>query len=277
LGGRGFVLLLVLWGLILLGLIAASFLRETQVNTVLARNIAENAKAEALADAGIQRAMLALLDPDPATAWRADGRVYRMALGGGEIRIQIQDEAGKVHLGDAPEGTLISLLEAVGVAPEMAHSLAESILDYADQDSDRRPAGAEDSDYVSAGHTQGAKDAPFERKEELLHVMGITREIYQAVAPYVTVYSDGGDIDLLTAPETVLEALPNLTTRQREEIKAARARPPKTAPHIDAATIRAEAVINGGGRFIREAVVSRTRSPDNPFTVLEWRHAWPAE
>jgi general secretion pathway protein K len=244
---------------------------------MLARNIAENAKAEALADAGIHRAVLGLLDPDPATAWRADGRVYRMALDGGEIKIQIQDEAGKVDLGHAPEGTLISLLEAVGVASETARNVAESILDYADQDSDRRPTGAEDSDYAAAGQTQGAKNAPFEHKEELLHVMGMTRQIYQAVAPYITVYSDRGDVDLLTAPETVLEAIPNLTTRQREEIKAARARPPKAAPHIDAATIRVEAMTNAGGRFIREAVVRRASRPDNPFTVLEWRHAWPAE
>lgn len=272
---QGFALLLVLWGLILLGLIAASFLREARVSIALARNATENANAEALADAGVQRAMLGLLDPDPATAWRADGRVYRFALGEGSITVRIQDEAGKIDLVHAPAAMLASLFEAVGADLETAHRLADAILDYADRDSDRRPGGAEDSDYVAAGRKDGAKDGPFERKEELMKVLGMTPALYKAVAPYVTVYSGRSDVNLSTAPDIVLRTIPNLTAHELDQIKSARSA--EAAPdvsRVDAASIHAEAVTSGGGRFVREAVVRRSDSHDDPFELLEWRHAW---
>jgi len=40
-----------------------SFLRETRVETRVTRNLVENAKAEALADAGVQQGDPGLLDP----------------------------------------------------------------------------------------------------------------------------------------------------------------------------------------------------------------------
>lgn len=276
-GGRGFALLLVLWGLILLGLVAASFLRETRVDTTLARNIAENAKAEALADAGVQRAMLALLDPEPETAWRADGRPYRFAFGEGEVRIQIQDEGGKIDLSQSPPAMLVNLFEAVGTDSETALRLADEIQDYVDRDHDRRPAGAEDPDYVAASRREGAKDAPFDRKEELMKVLGMTQRLYQAIAPYVTVYSERGDINVMTAPDAVLRIIPNLTAQQRDQIMSARSSlVARDAQRIEAATIHAEATTRAGGRFIREAVIRRSDRTDSPFEVLDWRHAWPA-
>ena len=60
---RGIALVAVLWVLVLLSVIAAGFLYETRTQTKLARNLVENAKARALADAGVHRAVLALLEP----------------------------------------------------------------------------------------------------------------------------------------------------------------------------------------------------------------------
>jgi len=274
---RGFALLLVLWSLILLGLVAASFLRETRVDTTLARDVAENAKAEALADAGVQRAILGLLDPEPTTAWRADGRVHRFALGEGEVRVQVQDEGGKVDLNYAPAAVLMGLFEAVGTDSETARSLADAVQDYVDGDHDRRPAGAEDPDYLAANRKEGAKDAPFDRKEELMNVLGMTRPLYQAVAPYATVYSGHGDIDVMTAPDVVLRLIPDLTLQQRDQIMSARSSAATgDIPRIEAATIHAEATTRAGGRFIREAVIRTGDSTGGPFEVLDWQHIWPA-
>ena len=272
---RGFALLLVLWGLILLGLIAASFLRETRVSTTLARNIVENAKAEALADAGIQRAILGLLDSDPATAWRADSRLYRFALGEGAVDIQIHDERGKIDLNHAPAEILVALFQATGSDPEAAHRLADAILDYADRDGNRRPAGAEDSDYTDTGLKEGAKDAPFDRKEELMNVLGMTRTIYDAVASSVTVYSGQSDVNTTTAPELVLRTIPDLTAKQFDEIMSARSgRVPSQLSRVDVVTIIADATTSGGGRFVREVVARRSGEPGDPFHLLEWRQTW---
>jgi general secretion pathway protein K len=274
-GKRGFALLLVLWGLILLGLIAASFLRETRVSMSLARNVVENAKAEALAEAGVRRAILGLLDADPATAWRADGRPYRFALGDGTVQIQVQDEGGKIDLNRASPEMLAALFQETGSDPEAARRLADAVLDHADRDNDRRPAGAEDDDYASAGLKNGAKDAPFEHKEELLNVLGMNHAIYDSIASDVTVYSGQSAVNPTTAPELVLRTIPNLTTRERDEIMSARSGGvPAPLARVDVVTILADARTSGGGRFVREAVLRRSGEPGDPFQILDWRQTW---
>jgi len=272
---RGIALLTVLWVLILLGLIAASFLREARLGTNLARNAAENAKAEALAEAGVRRAMLGLLDPDAATRWRADGTAYQFALGNGTVTVQIQDEAGKVDLNRARAPLLLGLFEAVGVDPDTAHRLVDAIIDFRDSDHNRQPAGAEDSDYQAAGLDGEAKDAPFDDRDELMQVLGMSREIFKAIEPYVTVHSRRGRINPMTAPELLLSVIPNLTPEQLERIRADRAggvRLERVQP--DVVTVRAEAVTSGGGAFIREAVMQRTGEAETPFQILDWRQEW---
>jgi len=271
---QGIALLLVLWVLILLGLIAASSLRESRLGTNLARNIAENAKAEALADAGTQRAMVGLLDPDPATRWRM-GTAYDFAFADGTVVVRIEDEGGKVDLNRAPEPVLLALLEAVGADPERARALSDAIHDFRDADHEPRTTGAEDPDYHAAGLEAGAKDAPFDDTEELMQVLGMTREIHAAIRPYVTVHSRRGRINLLTASEFVLRAVPNLKPEQLEKILADRADPARLdSVRADVVTVRAEAVTRGGGAFTREAVLRQTREPQQPFTIVDWRQAW---
>jgi general secretion pathway protein K len=272
---RGIALVLVLWVLILLGLIAASFLRETRLGTNLARNIAENARAEALADAGIQRAMLGLLDRDPATRWRADGTAYSLVLDDGMVVIRIEDENGKIDLNRAPARLLLGLFESAGADPETARNVADAISDFRDPDHERRPAGAEDTDYLAAGLAEGAKDAPFDDKDELMQVLGMRREIYDSIRPYITVHSGRGRVNLFTASEFVLRAIPNLTPEQLERIRADKVsgvRLQRAQP--DTVTVRAEATTRGGGAFIREAVMRRTGDSERPFSILDWRHAW---
>ena len=271
---RGIALVMVLWVLILLGLVAASFLRETRLSTGIARNASENAKAEALAEAGIYRAMLGLADGD-VTAWRVDGTPYRFALGDGTVVVRVQDEGGKVDLNLAPPLLLQGLLQTTGVEANAARNLLDAIVDFRDPDGSRLPGGAEDPEYAAAGRDGGAKDAPFDAKEELLQVLGIDHVLYDAIAPYVTVHSQRGRIDLMTAPPLLLQAVPDLTPQQREQIMADRTsgEAPQTA-RVSVATVRVEATTLGGGRFIREAVIERGRGGRQPFTILDWRQEW---
>ncbi len=86
---RGLALVTVLWVLMLLSLIAASFMRTTRTEINLTRNLIESAKAEVLADAGVYRAILGLLDSDPERAWRADRKIRKFSLGGGTVQVWI--------------------------------------------------------------------------------------------------------------------------------------------------------------------------------------------
>ncbi|MEE8272388.1 MAG: hypothetical protein V3R98_11745 [Alphaproteobacteria bacterium] len=176
-GQRGVALIAVLWTVALLSLMAMAFLAETRSHANLTRNLLENAKAEALADAGVYRAVAGLLDADFITGWRADGTVYTLAMGEGEVRITIADEGGKIDLNRAPDALLAGLFGALGVPEGEAAPLVDAIADFRDGDALRRAAGAEDADYAAAGRAWGAKDAPFESVAELQQVLGIDRAL----------------------------------------------------------------------------------------------------
>jgi general secretion pathway protein K len=273
-------LLLVLWGMLALSLVAAGFIRQARTETRLAANLVENARAEALADAGVAQAMLALLAADPAAAWRADGRSHALELADGTVRIALQDEAGKVDLNRAGEPLLEALFRDVGGAPPAAAAaLAAAVADFRDRDGLRRPGGAEDADYLAAGRPFAAKDAPFATVDELLQVTGMSRALLDRIEPYLTVWSPRRDLNPATAPAALLAILPNLDAAGRSALLAARAGATAPAAALGASTVTvlAAATTRGGGSFIREAVLRRGSNPLRPWEVLSWRRRWPAE
>ncbi len=330
---RGLALVIVLWGLVLLAVIAASFTSGTRTETMLARNLIENAKAEALADAGVYRAVHELLAPksegllspqildllrlslEPAAArrrierdlrselgqtfqpeteelfvdgWRADGTVYVWPFGGGRVSVSIQDEDGKIDLNTAPDELLRGLFLSVGLDGDASAALVDAIADFRDEDDLHRLNGAEDRDYADAGLSYGAKDAPFEAVAELQQVIGMTRELYQRVAPALTVYSGRRGIDPRVAPREALLALRGIGSEEVESFLAAReggrterllrAQDYQTTSRERVFTIRAEARAESGAVFVREAVVepigARHKAlPDSKehFRFLAWK------
>ncbi len=124
---RGIALLIVLWGLVLLAVIAAAFTTETRTEMALARNLAENAKARALAEAGVYRAILALLQPRSDLQWRVDGTTYPFDYGEGAVRISVQDEGGKIDLNMGRDEHLRGLLQQAGLDFDEAAALVDAI------------------------------------------------------------------------------------------------------------------------------------------------------
>jgi general secretion pathway protein K len=289
---RGIALVSVLWITGLLAIMAASFVSASRTEARLARNLLENAKAEALADAGVQRAALGLLELDPERVWKPDGRVYRFPLGEGEVEVSIRDEDGKIDLNEASIELLAGLFAALGLEREAAQAMAERIGDFRDPDSDPEPLGAEDPAYLAAGLQDGAADRPLVSDVELVRVLGMTRELYQRVRPHVTVYAGSDGVDPTRATRAVLEALPGITPEVVERlIEAEPGGDPLEAiddevleqidlywlPSREAVfTIRAVGRTPGGGMFVREALIELDGSPERPFLVYVWRQGVPA-
>ena len=292
---RGVALVAVLWVLVLLSVMAAGFLRDTSVETQTARNLMDNAEARALADAGVYRAVVGLMDRDPEARWQSDGRAYPWTFGGGEVAISIFDEAGKVDLNRAPDDLVEGLFVALGAEPEHARLLVHAIADFRDADDVARADGAEDDDYRAAGLAWEAKDAAFATVAELEQVLGMTRALYELAAPHLTVHAGrGGRIDPSKASAVVLSAIPGITDAHIETLLDSRA----TAAEDDATqgattivglksyvarsrgrvvTIRVEALGGRGAVFVREAVLRLTPRGARPFEILAWRQGRPAE
>src|SRR5262245_46643626 len=69
----GVALVVVLWMLALLSVLAVGFVGNARTNLLIARNQYEQAQARALAEAGMQLAILGVLDPSLFPGWRLDG------------------------------------------------------------------------------------------------------------------------------------------------------------------------------------------------------------
>jgi Type II secretion system (T2SS), protein K len=198
---RGIALLMVLWALVLLALLATVFGGNARTEVFLARNLVENAQAEALADAGLYRAIAGLTKEPREGGFRGDGRVYTWHASGGEVRFSIRDEGGKIDINQASETLLRELFVALGVEPKHSADLADAIVDFRDEDSSKRPNGAEERDYVAAGLPYGPKNEPFELVDELIYVLGMTPDLYRKVAPLVSVRGQESPHEYTAAPE----------------------------------------------------------------------------
>ena len=281
---HGFALLVVIWVLALLAVLAAGFAADTRGEARQARNLLENARAQALAEAGMSLAVVGLLDRNPATQWPADGTPRDVAFDGGHLHIVIQDEGGKVNLNTAAPELLAGLLTRVGVAPAQRDAVVDAIVTHRLQA--EGAAQAPNSVALVAGEAPPA----FEAVDELRLLPGVTRAVFDAASPYLTVFSRAGRINPLTAPRTVLLALPNVNPQEVDATLAARAaiaagQTSTAIPFLTgvdrfivrttsrAATVTVTATTAGGAVFIRQAVLFMTGRPDRPYEFLDWRQA----
>ncbi|MEE8515754.1 MAG: hypothetical protein V3T02_03855 [Alphaproteobacteria bacterium] len=295
---RGIALVIVLWSLVLLAVIATGFAADTRTETKLAHNFAETAKAEALAEAGLHRAILELLKPAAERRLTVLDPPVRFSFGGGEILLSLEDEGGKIDLNRAPDTLLRGLLTAVGIEDQDGVRLVNAIADFRDNDEQRRADGAEDDDYRAAGLGHEAKDRPFEDIEELKQVLGMTPELFARIAPALTVHSRSRRVNRKTASPLVLQALTGVDPAAAgapggdpadpeirdlgadasppPELGGLAGRGPRTLPgsrsaRFRAVTIRAEARTLGGAVFVRRAVVRLARGRARPYRIEAWK------
>jgi general secretion pathway protein K len=164
--------------------------------------------------------------------------------------------------------------------------LLDEYLEGRDPDSVKRLYGAEDAEYQAAGLTYRPNNSPFQAIEELQLVLGMRPELYRRIAQSITVFSRQPGIRLQSAAREVLLAIPNVTAEQVDNFIAERAAaraekrpPPPFAPGTaysaqggqQTASIRAEARLDDGTVFVRDAVALTRPSPRRPYTFLVWR------
>jgi general secretion pathway protein K len=160
---HGIALVLVLWATTLLTVIAASFAFSMRTDTLLAQNLAASARAQALADAGVQRALYEMFKPiADLQRWKGDGVPHQWEFGGGKLSIMVLDVSGKIDLNSASDDLLKGMLKSVGLTDEESNILLDAIVDWRDGDDLPRPKGAEVAEYKAAGLKYRPSNAPFD-------------------------------------------------------------------------------------------------------------------
>ena len=290
---RGVALVLVMWISVILGVIAASFIVERRTETLVIMNSIALAKTQAAADAGVSRAVFEAFrnDPNAVDAWKRDGAPHEWSFDGIAVRVEMRDESAKIDVNTGSEALLRGLLLSVGLPDEEATRLLDSILDWKDADTLKRPNGAEEPDYRAAGLSYKPGNAAFQAIEELQLVLGMRPELYRRLSPLITVHSRSPGVNPLVAGRDVLLAIPGLTSEivddyiARRDAALAAGEPPPTLPQAGAFASGTSSVLNVRSRahgedgtiFDREAVVLLRPVPRKPVTYLAWRESTAAE
>jgi type II secretory pathway component PulK len=216
----------------MLSVVAVIVSSQVRQKIMLVRRLDERDKSRLIADAGVKTAIACLKNEskknydalrDP---WSNNSSAFKdINIGDGTCNIcynytdarskdvktrwGLVDEERKININKADRFTLERLIKAVLNMDEMdAQELAASIVDWRDKDSELSiPLGsAEDEYYRNLRDSYEAKDAGFEVLEEICLVKGMSRDIFEHIKEYITIYGSG-KININTASREVLVAL----------------------------------------------------------------------
>ncbi len=188
----GIALLLMLWVLTFLSIIAAEFCHSMRVEVNTTANLKEDAQAFYLAEAGTARAIMELLKmekplPTPSMApaeeeppWRINLDMPPIPFAGGQYRVRIDNESGKINLNYADEKTLRLALNSFNLDDKTKDIISDSILDWRDKDDLHRVSGAENEYYQTLPKPYACKNGNYEAVEELLLVRGVTPALFHS-------------------------------------------------------------------------------------------------
>lgn len=247
---EGFVLIAALWLLVALGAVGLDAALRSRARRLAAANLLDQTRARNAALAGIEHARSRLTaamlgralelrasaasaqrnqpagrrrepdmrtlfrQADPATdPWRAPDELIAPPelIDPALTSIDLRDTGSALNINETNEAMLRQFF-AQGLRLDYARAdrLTQAILDWRDQDELPRIGGGEREQYIEAGAAVLPANRPFADIDELIHVMGMTAELFETMRPYLTMVSSGR-INVNAAPEPVLLALPGMT------------------------------------------------------------------
>lgn len=152
--------------------------------------------------------------------WREpqDLVVPEMVFGDARYALLLRDVGSALNLNEASEDMLRQFFaQGMDVDFAEADQLAQAILDWRDEDDLPRINGGEREEYLEEEALVLPPNRDFVEIDELRHVRGMTPELFVRAAPHLTLIGDG-EINLNSAPEPVLLAVPGMDEGAATEI-----------------------------------------------------------
>lgn len=177
-GTRGTVLIVVIWVVLIMASLVIVFAHGIRVEAMAVSNHLAQVQAQAAAEAAISYA-LAMLAADTESQVTYGSDPYE-AMEVGDARFWILkpnysdhqdhefglvDEGGKINLNEVSLETMLKL-------PGMTSELANSIIDWRDENEEVTTGGAEGEYYLLLSDPYQCKNAPLETIEEVLLIKG---------------------------------------------------------------------------------------------------------
>lgn len=247
---RGIALISVLWILVLLTAIIGEFAHSMRTEINISRNFKEATQAYYIAHAGLMRSVVEIIrdttggkgpeDPDESAEdniWRVNFPIPTQKFGAGIFTVHIDNAAGLIDLNAANDKLLTLMVSTLDISEREKDIIVDSILDWRDSDDFHRLNGAESDYYLSLANPYRCKNSAFDSVGELMHVRGITPELfYRHLRSIVTITpgsagiagkrrsssrdaaTHSGRININAAPPKLLEALPQITSLHVQNI-----------------------------------------------------------
>jgi len=286
---QGYALIAVLWAVMLLMIMAASFSLTLRRGSGVLEAATERAQGIALANAALNYVMLQLTVSDPALKWRG-GSMHSFSLPGGTVRVRLFDEGGKIDINSAQYETLSRIFGPLLGNSERGSALAAAIVDWRDKDDEKLANGAEATEYTFEKKGYVPANRTFQSIEELQMVMGMTPEVYRKLEPMLTIYSGQDGINLRHASRQALSMLPGLDSaaiesfmRSVQETASSNTDPlaslrlpigiPTTTAGDVAYTVIVEVVTKESPQPVYiKAIIRRERVESGiPFAIASWK------
>lgn len=185
---------MVLWVIAALSVLVLGLSQTTRQTTNLTQHHRATAEARALLEAGF-------ILGAARHAWsrdsdRRDRQVFLVS--DVELSVSVLPATGFVNLNEASLELLSILFQrGSGLALEDAESLAYEVVEWRDS-APRVP-----TEIVVSEPYRGR----FRVVDDIMHVPGVSRGIYDGIREFVTLYSETGDINPLAAPSGVLNLI----------------------------------------------------------------------
>ncbi len=109
-----------------------------------------------------------------------DGSSYKVMINGRALEFTLEDERGKIDINKVPDDMLETVMESLLQAQDkkLASDITDCILDWKDNDDDKRTGGAEKDYYESLSPAYHPANSKFLLLEQLLLVKGIDPRLY---------------------------------------------------------------------------------------------------
>lgn len=223
------------------------------------------------------------------------GKLPPVPFEGGVFTVTITDAQGRFNLNNlvrngAPSAADIGVFQQLLKLLDLNPLLTDALVDWLDADSQTRPGGAEDTEYMTLNPPYRAGNQLLTSIDELRLVKGFDAKTVEALRPYVVALPQTTSINANTASDVVFAAIcPDMPLAVAQQIVRAREsqpytdtgqitqrlptgqRPPQVA--LAVATTHFLVQLNiGYGRGSRSTLALIQRTTDGKSARVLWHH-----
>lgn len=221
----GIALIMVLWVVVLLSIVAVSYLGSSRANSASTRNLKEETISYYHALSGFHEALQYLMvkkDPSLPEFFDGNGNFWVdkdtppitgiRTLDDGEVEIRITDEDSKININYTQPERMRDLFIRAGIPDDEVAGLLDAIQDWKGSGKEHRLLGAGNEYYESLPDPYKTKNANFDLPEELLLVKGMKPDYlygskeFQSLLPFITTFGRGS-ANINTVGKDVMELI----------------------------------------------------------------------